>query len=108
MSLIICPECSQSISDRAHCCPSCGCPVSMSLRRIITDIPPVWRTVLYMLSLVFLIGGGYLTGIAVFLNSCEEFGQLLFGLILLCQGSLNLWLLRRYHKSVKEIAIKTL
>lgn len=108
MSLVICPECSQSIPDHARCCPSCGCPVSMSLRRIITDIPPAWRTVLYILSIVFLVGGVYLTGVAVFLNSCEESGQLLFGLILFCQGALNLWLLRRYHKTVKGMVIKTL
>lgn len=29
MSLIKCPECGASISDKAPACPSCGCPVSV-------------------------------------------------------------------------------
>ncbi len=27
MALIKCPECAKEISDRASCCPNCGCPV---------------------------------------------------------------------------------
>lgn len=28
MALIKCPECNKEISDRASCCPNCGCPVA--------------------------------------------------------------------------------
>lgn len=30
MALIKCPECQSDVSDRAHSCPKCGCPVSGS------------------------------------------------------------------------------
>lgn len=28
MALIKCPECGKEISDKAHACPNCGCPLS--------------------------------------------------------------------------------
>lgn len=28
MSLIICPDCKKQVSDKAKCCPNCGCPIS--------------------------------------------------------------------------------
>lgn len=39
MALIKCAECGHDISDKAETCPSCGAPVSLSLRPV--EIPPL-------------------------------------------------------------------
>ena len=31
MALIKCPECDKQISDKAHSCPNCGCPMSANM-----------------------------------------------------------------------------
>ena len=36
MSLLFCPECHHTVSDKAYACPGCGYPISHS----VTVIPP--------------------------------------------------------------------
>lgn len=36
MALIVCPECSTQVSDKAISCPSCGCPIAAAPQQ-----PPV-------------------------------------------------------------------
>jgi hypothetical protein len=98
MALINCPECSNNVSDQATCCPSCGFPIPKSM---LARIGPEMRVFLFCLSLVFLIGGILLLGVAFFLNSCNP-GQIVLGLILFVQGSLNMWMFSRYRKSMKD------
>lgn len=33
MALLICPECKTSVSEYATCCPKCGCPSDIILKR---------------------------------------------------------------------------
>lgn len=106
MSLIKCPECSNSISDQATCCPSCGFPIRQTVMSVLTNLPLEWKAALFVLSIAFLIGGVLLLWYAVFRNSGEP-SQLVFGLILFCQGCLNIWLLCRPRKYSGDIDINT-
>lgn len=36
MALIKCKECGKEISDQAHACPNCGCPVKMNKNKLST------------------------------------------------------------------------
>lgn len=38
MSLIPCPECDESVSDRARACPHCGFPVAEEISKLLTDV----------------------------------------------------------------------
>lgn len=38
MALIQCPECGQSISDRAANCPKCGCPIGQNTGAAVADV----------------------------------------------------------------------
>lgn len=38
MSLIPCPECDESVSDRAHACPHCGFPVAEEIGKVLTEV----------------------------------------------------------------------
>jgi hypothetical protein len=33
MSLIVCPDCGKKFSDKAKCCPQCGCPVEFAIKK---------------------------------------------------------------------------
>ena len=69
MALIKCPECGNTISDKASNCPKCGCPVSYAAyRKDITNGAPVqypqksnsnlWIYALLAFLLTVLLGGG--------------------------------------------------
>lgn len=93
MALVQCPECDQSISDRAQNCPHCGNPIRPT---VVESTGKTWK-VLILIGWVTLLPAAYLAirglGHGPWLNPTTGLGAMTFsvGIAALIVGRFGSW-----------------